>query len=118
TIDAVNDAPANAVPGPQVVNEDTNLAIPGLSISDVDANPATQSMTTTLAVVNGTLTVAPAGGAGVAGSGTTTVTLTGTTNQINTTLGAAGNIVYKGAPNYFGSDTLTVTTNDNGNTGS
>jgi hypothetical protein len=117
TVVGVNDPPVNAVPGAQVVNEDTNLSITGLSISDPDANPATASMTTTLAVSNGNLTMASAGGASVSGGGTDSVTLTGTTTQINTTLAAANNVVYRGAQDYFGSDTLVVTTDDGGNTG-
>src|SRR5207244_5315809 len=68
TVNAVNDAPVNAVPGAQSVNEDTNLAIAGLAISDLDANAGT--LTTTLSVAHGALTVASAGGAGVSGSGT------------------------------------------------
>ena len=105
----------NTVPGAQTVAEDTNLSITGLSVSDVDAGSAT--ITTTLSVLNGTLTVVSAGGAAVAGSGTGSVTLTGTVAQINTTLAAANNVVYKGVANFNGSDTLTVLTNDAGNTG-
>src|SRR5207248_2378594 len=112
---AVNDAPVNTVPGGQTVAEDTNLAITGLSVSDVDAGSA--SITTTLAVLHGTLTVSSAGGAAVSGSGTATVTLTGTQTQINTTLAAANNVIYRGVPDFNGSDTLTATTNDGGNSG-
>ena len=36
TINAVNDTPVNTVPGAQTVNEDTNLSITGLSVSDAD----------------------------------------------------------------------------------
>ncbi|CAN7550722.1 Ig-like domain-containing protein [Phenylobacterium sp. LjRoot225] len=112
---AVDDAPVNGVPGAQAVNEDANLSISGLSVSDPDAGAA--SITTTLSVAHGTLTVASAGGASVAGSGTGAVTLTGTTSQINTTLSAANNVVYKGVADYNGADTLTVTTHDGGATG-
>ena len=96
TVTAVNDAPVNTVPGAQSVAEDTNLSLTGLSISDVDAGSAT--ITTTLSVLNGTLTVLSAGGAAVAGSGTGSVTLTGTVAQINTTLAAANNVVYRAWP--------------------
>ena len=113
---SVNNAPVNTVPGPQTVAEDTNLAITGLSISDVDAGSAT-NITTTLSVANGTLTVTSAGGAAVSGSGTGTVTLTGSIAQINTTLAAANNVGYRGVADFNGSDTLTITTNDHGNSG-
>jgi hypothetical protein len=112
----VNEAPVNTVPGTQEVQHDTNLSITGMSISDVDAGNAT--ITTTLTVLHGNLTVLSAGGAAVSGSGTGTVTLSGSQAQINTTLAAANNIVYKGVANFVGIDTLTVSTNDGGNTGS
>ena len=112
----MNDAPINTAPGAQTVAEDTNLAVTGLSISDADAGSAT-NITTTLSVAHGTLTVSSAGGATVSGSGTDSVTLTGSVAQINTTLAAINNVVYKGDVDFNGSDTLTITTNDHGNTG-
>jgi VCBS repeat-containing protein len=114
-ITAVNTAPVNTVPGAQDIDANTAAAIAGLAISDVDA--ASGMMTTTLSVASGTLTVSSAGGAAVTGSGTATVTLSGTLAQINTTLGATHNVVYQGAHDFFGNDTLTISTNDNGNTG-
>ena len=45
------------------------------------------------------------------------MTLTGTLAQINTTLAAAGAVLYTGNANFNGGDTLTMTTNDGGNTG-
>ena len=41
TVTAVNDAPVNTVPGAQVVNEDTALALGGISVNDVDGNLST-----------------------------------------------------------------------------
>ena len=116
TVSAVNDAPVNVVGGAVTVAKNTNLSITGLSVSDADAGSA--SITTTLSVASGTLTVASSGGATVANSGTATVTLTGSQTQINITLAAANNVVYRGAVDFNGSDTLTVTTSDGGNTGS
>ena len=111
------------VPGAQTAAEDTNKSITGLSFTDADANPASDAATMTLAVTHGTLTVltnVPSGltGGGVANNGTATVTLTGTHNAITTTLAAANGLVYLGAQDYNGPDTLTVTTNDQGHTGS
>jgi len=105
------------VPGaqPVTVNEDTPLVIGGLATADADAGSG--ALTATLSVAHGTLTVASAGGAAVSGSGTGTVMLIGTVAQIDTTLSAAGNVVYQGVLDYNGADTLTMTTNDNGNTG-
>ena len=56
------------------------------------------------------------GGATVEGSGTRQRDATGTLAQINAAL-AAGNVVYRGAQDFFGDDTLTLTTDDGGNTG-
>ena len=111
-IAAVNDAPVNTVPATQVATEDTSKAITGLSIADVDAGSG--SVTVTLAVTNGTLTVA-GGSAGIANSGTSTVTLTGTQAAINSTL--ASNVTFVPNANFSGAATLTMTTNDNGNSG-
>jgi predicted extracellular nuclease len=111
----VNDAPVNTVPAAQSVGVNGSLPISGLEIDDADAMSGT--MTTTLAVLHGTLAVASAGGASISGSGTDTVTLTGTLAQINTTLAASNNVVYAPTHDFVGDDTLTVTTSDNGNTG-
>ena len=89
------------------MNEDTALAISGVSVNDVDGNLST----TQLAVTNGTLKVSLAGGATISAgaNGTTTLTLSGTQAQINAALAT---LVYQGAPNYTGADTLTVTSTD------
>jgi trimeric autotransporter adhesin len=94
-----NVAPVNTVPGAQTVNEDTSLAITGISVNDVDGNLATTQLT----VNNGTLTVNLAGGATIsAGSnGGKTLTLSGTQTQINA---AIATLTYQGFANYNGSD--------------
>ena len=105
TVNPVNDAPVNTVPGPQSVNEDVLLPITGVSIADVDSS----SLTTTLTVTSGTLNVTTGGGATIGGNGTAAVTLSGSAAQINAAL--AG-LAYTGNLNFNGSDTLTVTTSD------
>jgi autotransporter-associated beta strand protein len=112
---AVNDGPVNTLPGAQTVEANNDLAIAGLAVSDPDAGTGTIS--TTLSVAHGTLTVAPVSGASVSGSGTFSVMITGTLAQINATLAAAGDILYTPAHDFFGADTLTMVTNDNGHTG-
>ena len=103
TVNPVNDAPVNTVPGAQSVNEDTTLPIAGVSVADADSS----ALTTTLTVTSGTLNVTA--GAGVSGNGTATVTITGTAAEINAAL--AG-LSYTGNLNFNGLDTLTVTTGD------
>ncbi|MEM7425832.1 MAG: tandem-95 repeat protein, partial [Pseudomonadota bacterium] len=120
TIDPVNDAPVNTVPGPQSVDEDVDLVLTGLSIADVDSGetPGGQ-LEVTLAVTKGTVTVGtPAPGATLDANGTAAVKVSGTLTQINDTLGALNNITYRGDLNVNGAETLTVTTSDLGNTGS
>ena len=116
TVNAVNDAPINTVPGAQAVDEDTDLPISGISVADVDAGSG--QLTVTLSVLNGTVTVdeAVAGGAAVSSNGSASVVLTGTLSELNVTVGA--DVTYRGNLNYNGPDTLTVVTNDHGNTGS
>ncbi len=120
TVSAVNDGPTNTVPGAQTVNEDTALVISGISIADVDAGSATVSVT--LSVASGTLTVSSTAVGGVtsgaiSGNGTSTVTLSGSQSAINATLADLTGVTYQGTLNFNGSDVLTVTTNDLGNTG-
>ncbi|HXO69761.1 MAG TPA: Ig-like domain-containing protein, partial [Bradyrhizobium sp.] len=114
TINAVNDAPVNTVAGPLNAQNGLDAAIIGLAVSDVDA----VSLTTSLHVDHGTLAVAAVGGATVSGSGTGTVTLSGSVGQINAALGAQNNVVYQTAFDFAGTDHLTMTSNDGGGTGS
>ena len=107
TVNVINDLPVNTVPGNQTVNEDTNLAISGISINDVDNN----LISTALSVNNGTLTVTLSGAASLsAGSnGSGALTISGTQAEINATLAS---LIYRGNPNFNGSDTLTVLSTD------
>ena len=123
SITAVNDAPVNTVGGILTVAEDSGATnVTGMSISDVDANPATDVFTVTLDVLHGKLNVSTGvaggvGAGGVAGNASATVTLTGTINQINATLAAAAGLTYTPTGNYNGSDRVQITTDDGGATG-
>jgi VCBS repeat-containing protein len=119
-VTAVNDAPVNTVPGTQTINEDATRTFSAgngnaISVSDVDVGAG--NLTVTLSVAHGVLTLS--GTAGLAfgtGDGTAdaTMTFTGAAASINTALNG---LIYAPTGNYNGSDTLTLTTNDNGNTG-
>jgi hypothetical protein len=117
-VSAVNDAPVNGVPGAQTVNEDTNLVFSGanaITISDVDVGAGNE--TVTLSVSSGALTLnGTAGLAFTAGDGTadSSMTFSGTVAAINAALNGLG---YQGNLNFNGSDTLNITTSDNGNSG-
>ena len=105
-ITPVNDAPVNATPaGTQSATAGSALAIGGVSVSDVDS----ATLTTTLSVQHGALSVTAGGGATIGGNGTGSVTLSGTQAQINAAL--AG-LTYTATAGYSGSDTLSVNTSD------
>ena len=115
SVAAVNDAPVDHVPGPQSSVQNLPLVFSGsnaITITDVDANGGNE--TVTLAVTNGTLTLGSTPGtlSSVSGDGTATISLTGTLSDINAALDG---LTYVGA--VIGHDTLTVTANDNGNSG-
>ncbi|MDM0034492.1 VCBS domain-containing protein [Variovorax sp. J22P271] len=109
-----NDAPQNQLPVVAASGfEDLALALTGLSVTDVDAAGGTLDIT--LSVLHGTLTLAsiPAG-VTVTGTGTATLGLSGDLTALNLALAS---LQYLGNLNYNGADTLTILTNDRGNTG-
>jgi VCBS repeat-containing protein len=109
TVTNVNEAPVNTVPEAQAANEDSALALTGISVGDVEGNLAA----TQLSVNNGSLTVSLAGGAAISGggNGSNTFTLTGNQAQINAALAT---ISYQGNLNFNGVDTLTLVSSDSG----
>src|SRR5947207_807976 len=128
TVNAVNDAPVNVVPVAQATNEDTSKTFSSgggnaLSVSDVDvAETVGGKLLVTLSVSHGTLSLSGTTGlsfgcVGCAGDGTADATMafTGTAADVNAALNG---LVYSPAANYNGPETLTLITNDQGNTGS
>ncbi|MFB9266321.1 beta strand repeat-containing protein, partial [Bradyrhizobium erythrophlei] len=116
TVTAVNDAPTATVPTDNSIGtafSHTNLAISGLSIADVDGGSGNE--TATISSSNAALTFTTAGLASFTNNGSHTVTLTGTVAQINTALAT---LVYNSDDGFTGTDTVTLSVNDNGNTGS
>ncbi|ADI29102.1 retention module-containing protein [Methylotenera versatilis] len=113
----VNDAPVNTMTT-ITGNEDAAIKLTGLSIADVDAGSS--NVTVTLSVPTGTLVAATAGSVTVSGSGTGSLQLVGTVANINAYLAAVANqpIFTQGVADSTSSVTLTMATNDGGNTGS
>src|SRR5262249_49091698 len=108
SIGAVNNPPVVTVPGAQAVNQDTDLMIPGISVSDVDAGDAPNFLLT-LSALHGTVTLrtdVPGGltAADLTGNGTGTVTATATLAHINATLAAANGVTYHPSQDYNGPD--------------
>ena len=91
----------------QTAYENVNQAVSGISI----ASGLSGSLTLTLGVSHGTLTLRTTSGLTVKGNGTGSVTAVGTTANLNAALASLG---YRGSLNYSGSDTLGVTLTDSG----
>jgi hypothetical protein len=112
---AVDNAPVEVLPANPSISAGTPIILTGLSVTDVDANGGTE--TVTLSVGHGTLTLgATSGLTFVVGTGTgeATTTFTGTLADINAAIAA---VTYKSTIGFGGVDTLTFVTNDTGNTG-
>lgn len=106
----VNDAPTSTAPGAQTTDEDVSKAITGLSVADID----NASLTVTLSVTNGTLTLASLTGLSFgAGDGTAdaTMTFSGSVANLNTAIAA---VTYAPTANFNGASALTFATNDGG----
>ncbi len=104
-----NDAPVVGDLPTFTTDEDTAVALTGVTVSDVDT--LLTNLTVTLAVSSGTLTGANGIGVVLSGSGTGTVTLVGTGAAIDAYLLLNG-ISFMPAANASGSVDLTVTVND------
>ncbi|MFM5556632.1 T1SS-143 repeat domain-containing protein, partial [Aeromonas rivipollensis] len=114
-VQAVNDAPVTQVPAAMQVKEDGSLSLAGISVKDVDAGTAPMSMV--LRVEHGVLTLLGAAGAvSVQGAGSSEITLVGSLDDLNNLIN--GNLHYEPAKDFWGQDNLTITTSDQGNTGS
>ena len=119
TVNAVNDAPVNSVPGTQSTPEDTAKVFSSgngnlISISDLDAGTGTVQVT--LTGTNGTITVPTIPSAGTrTGNGAAVVTLTGSVAAINTALNG---LSFTPTQDFNGTAGLQVVTNDQGNSGS
>jgi YVTN family beta-propeller protein len=124
TINNVNEAPVNTVPGAQAINEDTPLNFTGanaVSVADVDAGGG--AIQIQLSVTNGTLTMTTLTGLTFSvGDGTAdaAMTFTGTLAAVNTSLGTLRFNPTANFPGAAASGTaaFSITSNDQGNTGS
>lgn len=121
TVQALNRPPVNALPGSLTLYEDSSTSIGGIQVSDTDAGGATIEVT--FSVLHGTLSVLDTVPGGLSPDDLVyspderQVTLTGTLAQINTTLAASQALNYRPDANYHGSDTLTMVSDDLGNSG-
>ncbi len=118
---AVNDPPVNTVPAAQTIVEESSLTFSSgagnrLSLIDVDATTALVQVTLTAST--GTITLGSPGlvtftaGDGTADQG---MTFSATLTNLNTAL---NNTAYSPGANFSGTATVTMTSNDLGNSGS
>ncbi|MGP9820162.1 DUF4347 domain-containing protein [Salinarimonas sp. NSM] len=120
TVVGVNDAPtATGIPASVSFVEDTPAALDLSAITFGDVDSGGGSVTLTIAASAGTLAAANGGGVVIGGSGTGTLTLSGTASAIDAYLNDTSAITYTPALNANGAPaaTLTLTANDGGNTG-
>lgn len=115
-----NIAPVNTLPASFAGTEDTALPLAGLAVGDVDAGNGL--VTVTLSVSHGTLAVSTFVGGGLTAAhvfhnGSAMIALTATLTRINATLAAVNGLLYTPTADFAGAATLTMFTNDNGNTG-
>jgi hypothetical protein len=120
TINHVDRAPVNTVPGAQTVGKNMSLVFSsgsGNQISVADSDSRGNAEQVQLSVADGTLSLSgTAGLTFTAGSnGSATMTMQGTIANIDAALSG---LTYSPTANYTGADTLQITTNDLGNTGS
>ncbi|HLL89182.1 MAG TPA: tandem-95 repeat protein, partial [Tepidisphaeraceae bacterium] len=120
SVTAVNDTPVNTVPGSQSVASADLLVFQSananaISVSDVDIG--SNDIRVTLSVSSGKLTLKQTTGLTfTVGTGTanTTMTFSGTIANVNAALAGMS---YRAPLGYAGTDTLTITSNDLGSTG-
>lgn len=120
TVNAINDAPKIQTLANQTVNEDTNLVFSGnnrIQVSDVDSNGL--SARASISVSHGKLTLSGdvTGLTLISGNAASSsaIVFEGTIADINAALDG---LIYRGDENFNGSDTLALTVNDLGNSGS
>ncbi|MDD1793095.1 retention module-containing protein [Enterovibrio sp. ZSDZ42] len=122
SVSPVNDSPDLTVPASiQHAEEEIPVLIESIQVKDVDVNDASGSeITVRLSAENGTINLSLSSpipsGVTITGAGSGSMTLKGDITAINQVL--ATHITYTGDTNFSGQDNITVTVNDNGNTGS
>jgi uncharacterized delta-60 repeat protein len=117
TVTAVNNAPQITVPPTAPSgSKNTDIVINGISVADIDGNSGVENLT--LTVKNGTVRFVSLAGITVisGGNNTKTMTVQGSIAALTVAL-SGGNLIYHSNSIFTGSDTLSLTLNDNGNTG-
>lgn len=111
-----NELPIQTLPGTQFFNEDTPLTFGGVGpvISITDADAGTASIRTDLLATHGTLSIGTLGAATIGSATPTFIRLLGSQTAITNALAS---LVFTPDPDYYGTASLSVTTDDLGNSG-
>jgi len=116
SLSTINNAPVNTVPGLQTILEGGVLTFnAGNQVSIWDGDAGVGTLQVTVSVLNGILKATEGSGATISNNGSVSVTLVGMVDQINAALN--GMTYQPSNPEWSGDDTLTITTDDRGNTG-
>lgn len=119
SVSAVNDAPVNTVPGAQSTPMNQALTFNGgnsISVADIDV--ATSTMQMALSATNGVLSLSGITGLSFSiGDGTNDASMTFTGTLVNVNAALSG-LTFAPTNNFTGAASITITSNDLGNTGS
>ncbi|MCW2318386.1 hypothetical protein M2322_003955 [Rhodoblastus acidophilus] len=111
----VNEKPEITAPASQNVDQETATALTGISVADPDSG--SNMITVSLSAPAGSFTATSGSGVTALGSGASSLTLTGTQTNINAFI-SASKATYTSAAGATGSVTLSIGSNDGGNSGS
>ena len=115
TVSAVNDGPTLVVPGARSIQEQSDLALAGIVVADVDAESG--DLRVSISAGHGRLTLgSTAGLAFLTGDGDADATLT-FTGDLAAVNAALATLRYRSEP-YAGGETIAITVDDQGNSGS
>lgn len=109
-----NDAPTVSAPASLLVQAGASIAVSPVSYADLDDPSGNIAVVATFSAPSGTFSAS--GGVAITGNGTGTLTLTGPLSTLNAFL-AATPVQYSAAAGASGVVPLTLTINDQGNTG-
>lgn len=117
SVNKVNSVPIMTVPKTKTAKEDSQIIITGLSVKDDDAGNS--NIKVTLQTNNGSITIKDNVNNGLTWQDIRedkpgVIILNGTVSQINNTLKDKQSLTYQTQNDFTGTDTLTVTIDDNG----
>jgi type VI secretion system secreted protein Hcp len=115
----VNEAPVISPPAQTTVPPETDRNLTGISITDVDPGAGVASFVVTFSVAHGTLALDATGSLNgkITGNNSASLTVTAPLNDIEGVLAATG-LRYHGDVGYLGTETLTISADDQGASGS